>query len=62
MIYGTGALPVVLYERGTWSLAQREEHGLKVDGNGVLRRTFERERDEIMRGWRKLHNMELHNW
>jgi hypothetical protein len=29
--------------------------------NGVLRRICERNRDEMIRGWRKLHNEELHN-
>jgi hypothetical protein len=29
--------------------------------NGVLRRIFGRKRDEVIRGWRKLHNEELHN-
>jgi hypothetical protein len=27
----------------------------------VLRRIFEPKRDEVRRGWRKLHNEELHN-
>jgi hypothetical protein len=27
----------------------------------VLRRIFGQKRDEIIRGWRKLHNEELHN-
>jgi hypothetical protein len=29
--------------------------------NRVLRRIFGTKRDEVMRGWRKLHNEELHN-
>jgi hypothetical protein len=29
--------------------------------NRVLRRIFGPKRDEVMRGWRKLHNEELHN-
>jgi hypothetical protein len=39
----------------------REEHGLRVFENGVLRRLFGPKRDEVTRGWRKLHNEELHN-
>jgi hypothetical protein len=39
----------------TWSLALREEHGLRV------LRIFGPKRDEVTRGWRKLHNEELHN-
>jgi hypothetical protein len=29
--------------------------------NRVLRRIFGQKRDELMGGWRKLHNEELHN-
>jgi hypothetical protein len=29
--------------------------------NGVLRRIFGQKRDEVTRGWRKLHTEELHN-
>jgi hypothetical protein len=29
--------------------------------NRVLRRIFELKRDEVIGGWRKLHNEELHN-
>jgi hypothetical protein len=29
--------------------------------NRVLRRIFGRKRDEMVEGWRKLHNEELHN-
>jgi hypothetical protein len=28
----------------------------------VLRRIFGQKGDEILRGWRKLHNEDLHNW
>jgi hypothetical protein len=50
---------VVLYEWETWSLTLREEHRVKVFENRVLRRTFGLKRDEVTRGWRKLHNEEL---
>jgi hypothetical protein len=43
----------VLYECETWSLPLREEHR--------LRRIFGPKRDEVIGGWRKLHNEELHN-
>jgi hypothetical protein len=33
-------LPVVLYDRETWSLTLREEHTLMVFENRVLRRIF----------------------
>jgi hypothetical protein len=29
--------------------------------NRLLRRIFGPKRDEVIRGWRKLHNEELHN-
>jgi hypothetical protein len=52
-------LPVVLY--GCETLTLREEHRLSVFENRVLRRIFGLKRDEVMSGWRKLHNEELHN-
>jgi hypothetical protein len=52
-------LPVVLYECETWSLIIREEHGLRVFENRVLRRIFGQKRDEVTGEWRKLHNKEL---
>jgi hypothetical protein len=59
-IYKTIILPVVLYGCETWSLILREEHRLKVFGNGVLR-IFGSKRDEVTGGCRKLHDEELHN-
>jgi hypothetical protein len=52
---------VVLYWCETWSLILKEEHGLKLLDNRVLRRIFGPKRDEVIGGWRKLHNEELHN-
>jgi hypothetical protein len=43
------------------SLTLREEHGLRVFENRVLRRIFGPKRDEGIGGWKKLHNEELHN-
>jgi len=51
-------LPVVLYGCGTWSLTLREERGLRVFENRVLRRIFGPQRDEVTRELRKLHNEE----
>jgi hypothetical protein len=45
----------------TWSLALREEHRLRAFENRVLRRIFGPKRDEVIGGWRKLYNEELHN-
>jgi hypothetical protein len=39
----------------------REEHGLWVFENSVLRRIFGPKRDEVREDWRKLHNLELHD-
>jgi hypothetical protein len=38
------------------SLTLREEHRLKVFENKVLRRIFGPEREEVVGGWRRLHN------
>jgi hypothetical protein len=59
-VYKTIILPVVLYGCETWSLTLREEHRLRVFENKVLRRIFGPKRDEVMGGWRELHNEELH--
>jgi hypothetical protein len=53
-------LSVLLYGCETWFLTLREEHRLGVFENRVLRRIFGPKRDEVTRGWRKLHNEELH--
>jgi hypothetical protein len=54
-------LPVVLCGCEIWSLTIREEHRLRVFGNGVLRMIFGPKRDEVTGEWRKLHNEELHD-
>jgi hypothetical protein len=59
-MYKTVILPVVLYGCETWSLTLREEHGLRVFENRVLRRIFGPKREEDG-SWRKLHNDELHS-
>jgi hypothetical protein len=38
----------------------REEDKLRVFENRVLRRIFGPKRDQMIGGWRKLHNEELH--
>jgi hypothetical protein len=43
------------------SLTVREEHRLRVSENRVLRRTFGPKREEVVGGWRRLHNEELRN-
>jgi hypothetical protein len=59
-IYKTIILPFVLYGCETWSVALREEHRLRVFENRVLR-IFVPKWEEVAGGWRKLHNVELHN-
>jgi hypothetical protein len=56
----TTILPVVLYGCETWSLILKEEHGLRVFENRVLKRIFGTKRDEVTGEWRKLHSGELH--
>ena len=48
-------LPVVLYGCETWSLTLREESGLWVFENRMLRRIFG---NEVTGQWRKLHKEE----
>jgi PAS domain-containing protein len=52
-------MPLVIYCHETWSLTLREEQGLRVFENRVLRRIFGLKRDEVTGGWRKLHDEEL---
>jgi hypothetical protein len=47
IIYKTVILPVIQYGCETWSLTLREEHGLRVFENRVLRRIFGLKRDEV---------------
>ena len=58
MNYRTITLPVVLYERETWSLTLREERRPRVYESRVLR-VFGPKRDEVTGEWRKLHSEEL---
>jgi hypothetical protein len=60
-IYKAIILPVVLYGCETWSLTLNEEHRPMVFENKVLR-ILGPKRDEVMGGWRKLHNEELHDF
>jgi len=53
-------LPVVLYGCET-SFTLREEVRLRVFENRVLRRNFGPKREEVVGGFRRLDNEELHN-
>jgi hypothetical protein len=50
-----------LYGCETWSLTLEKEHRLKVFENRVLRRISGPKKDEVIGGWRKLHNEKLQN-
>jgi hypothetical protein len=45
----------------TWFLTLTEERRLRVFANSVPRRIFGPKRDEVIGGWRKLHNEEIHS-
>jgi hypothetical protein len=60
-IIKTTILAVGLYCSETWSLTLREEQRLRTFENRMLRRIFWSRRDEVTEGWRKLHDVELHN-
>jgi hypothetical protein len=51
-----------LYGFETWSLTLRKVHRLRVLEKKVLRRIFGRNREEVARGWRRLHSEELHSF
>jgi hypothetical protein len=52
---------IAMYECQTWSPTLKEELRVTMVENRVLRRIFGQKRDEIVGGWIKLHNEELHN-
>jgi hypothetical protein len=60
-IYKTIILPVALFGCETWSLMLNEKHRLRVFENRVLRRILGPKRVEVVGGWGKLHNEELHS-
>jgi hypothetical protein len=59
-MYKAKMLPVILYGYEAWCLTLMEGHRLRVFENRVLRRIFGPKRDEVIVGWRKLRNKELH--
>jgi hypothetical protein len=54
-------LPVILYGCDTWFFTLKEKHRLRVFENRVLRRLFGPKGEEVVGGWRRLHNKELCN-
>jgi hypothetical protein len=59
--YKTIILSVVFYRCDIWSLTLGEEHRLRGYENRVLMRIFGPKREEVAGGWKRLHNVELHN-
>ena len=60
-IYRTIILPYVLYGWEISSLTLKDEHRLRVFGNGVLRRIFGRKKDEVTGECRKLQNEDIND-
>jgi hypothetical protein len=60
-VYEAIILPLVLYGCETWSLTLREVHIVEMYENRMLGRLSGPKREEVIGGWRKLHNEELHN-
>ena len=48
-----------MYVCETWCLTLREERGLRVFENRVLRRIFGPKMGEVTKEWERLHNMKL---
>jgi hypothetical protein len=61
LILKTIISPVVFCGLGTWYLTLREEHGLRVFENRVLRRMFGLQREEVARKWRIPYKEGFHN-
>jgi len=61
MTYRKIILTPVLYGCKTWSVTLREERGLKMFENRMLKRIFGPKRDEVTGECRKLHNEELND-
>ena len=55
-IYRTIILLVILYTCETWLLTLREERGLRLFENRMLRSIFGPKKDKVRGEWRKLHN------
>jgi hypothetical protein len=49
-----------MYDCESWSVTLKEECGLRVFKNSVLRRIFGPKKDEVTGVWRRLHSKELY--
>jgi hypothetical protein len=61
-MYEAILLPVVLYGCETWFLTLKEGCTLRVFENRSLKRIFGPRGEEMIGGWRKMHNEQLHNF
>jgi hypothetical protein len=52
---------VALYGSETWPVTLREGHRMRVYENRVLKRIFGPKREEMVGGWKRLHNEDYHN-
>jgi hypothetical protein len=59
--YKTIILPVVLYGSEGWPVTLREEHGLRVFEDRVMRKILGPKRDKAAGEWRRLHNEEFYD-
>jgi hypothetical protein len=60
-IAGRNALMCGIHGCCTWSFAMREEHMLRVTGNGFPKTIFGPRRDDVTGEWSRLHNEDLHD-
>ena len=60
-IYGPIILPGVFCGCASWAVTFGEERNPKMFENMVLRKTVVSKREDVTRGWRKLHVLELHD-
>jgi hypothetical protein len=60
-MYKTIILHLVLYGYKTWFPTLREVHKFRAFENRMLRRIFGPKREEVVGGWRRLHNEGLNN-
>jgi len=61
-IYRPIIFPIVLYGYETLYLIVKEEHGLRLFVNGVLREIFGFRRHKVIGNWKAVCNEELHDF
>jgi hypothetical protein len=61
-MFKTTALCILLCESKTLFVILREMHNLRLSENKLLKRNFDRKREEVTGGFRKMQNKELHKF